>query len=358
MNIKIENLLKLALTNKASDVHLSTSFLPKFRINGELASVGNFEMPDKTEMIEMILSVLTKEQRAKFEQDLDLDFSVTIDDARFRGNVFLNNRTPAMVLRVIPLEIPDLSSLSLPPILNTFIKYKQGFVLVTGPTGQGKSTTVASMLNEINKNIGGHIVTVEDPIEYVIKPLKSLVTQRELASDTKSFDRALRSVLRQDPNVVFVGEMRDLETIQLALTVAETGHLVFSTLHTNSASQTIDRIIDVFPEGSKAQIRTQLSSVLTAVVSQRLVPTVDGGRIPAMEILVANNAVKNMIREGKTFMIDNVIQTGSESGMISMEIYLAKLVKQGRISEDMALNYSIKPTELQSSLRSIRLNNG
>jgi twitching motility protein PilT len=263
-----------------------------------------------------------------------------------------------MVLRVIPVDVPDMEQLGLPPIMNSWLKIKQGFILVTGPTGQGKSTTVASMLNEINKNIGGHIVTVEDPIEYVIKPLKSLISQRELGTDTKSFDRALRSVLRQDPNVVFVGEMRDLETIQLALTVAETGHLVFSTLHTNSASSTIDRIIDVFPDGSKAQIRTQLASVLTAVVSQRLLPSVDGGRVAAMEIMVANNAVRNTIREGKSFMIDNIIQTGSDVGMFSLEMYLAKLVKQGKITEEVALNYSVKPVELQSSLRSTRLKNG
>ena len=358
MNIKIENLLKLALTNKASDVHLSTSILPKFRINGELNSVGNFELPDRVEMVDMILSILTKDQKDRFLTEKDLDFSVTVDDARFRANVFFDNGLPAMVLRVIPVDVPDMEQLGLPPIMNSWLKIKQGFILVTGPTGQGKSTTVASMLNEINKNVGGHIVTVEDPIEYVIKPLKSLISQRELGTDTKSFDRALRSVLRQDPNVVFVGEMRDLETIQLALTVAETGHLVFSTLHTNSASSTIDRIIDVFPDGSKAQIRTQLASVLTAVVSQRLLPSVDGGRVAAMEIMVANNAVRNTIREGKSFMIDNIIQTGSDVGMFSLEMYLAKLVKQGKITEEVALNYSVKPVELQSSLRSTRLKNG
>lgn len=358
MNVKIENLLKLALSNNASDVHLSSLNLPQFRINGELSSMGNFELMDKNEMIDLILSVLTDEQKIKFESEKDLDFSLTLGDSRFRGNVFYNNGNPAMVFRVIPFEIPDMLKLNLPPVLSSFLKLKQGFVLITGPTGQGKSTTVASILNEINKNYGGHIITVEDPVEYVIRPLKSLISQREIGTDTKSFDKALKSALRQDPNVVFVGEMRDLETIQLALTVAETGHLVFSTLHTNSASQTIDRIIDVFPEGSKAQIRTQLSTVLTAVVSQRLLPAVSGGRVPAMEVLVANNAVKNIIREGKTFMIDNVIQTGSDIGMVSMEMYLAKLIKQGKITEEVAMEYSIRPAELQSSLRAMRLKNG
>lgn len=357
MDIKIENLLKLALQNKASDVHLSVTMLPKFRINGQLISVGNFQLPDKKEMTDMLLSILSDENKNKFLVEKDLDFSVITSGARFRGNVYFDKGTPALVLRVIPIDIPDMESLSLPSSLNSLLKYKQGFVLVTGPTGQGKSTTVASMLNEINKNYGGHLITVEDPIEYVIEPIKALVSQRELGADTKSFERALRSVLRQDPNVVFVGEMRDLETIQLALTVAETGHLVFSTLHTNSASQTIDRIIDVFPEGSKAQIRTQLSSVLTAVVSQRLLPAVDGGRVPAVEIMMANNAVRNIIREGKTFMIDNVIQTSSEAGMISMDMCLAKLIKQGKITEDVAMSFSTKPDELKSNLRSINLKN-
>lgn len=358
MNIKIENLLKLALANGASDVHIGTLILPKFRISGDLNTVGNFELPEKNEMVDMIFSILTKEQKDKFEVEKDLDFSITLGDTRFRGNVYYDNGLPSIVLRVIPFDIPTMESLVLPQILNTFTKYRQGFILVTGPTGHGKSTTVASILNEINKNVGGHIVTVEDPIEYVIKPLKSLVSQRELGTDTKSFDRALRSALRQDPNVVFVGEMRDLETIQLALTVAETGHLVFSTLHTNSAAQSIDRIIDVFPEGSKAQVRTQLSSVLTAVVSQRLLPKIDGGRVPAMEVLISNNAVKNIIREGKTFTIDNVIQTGAESGMFSMELSLAKLVKQGLVAEEVAMEYTVKPSELQSYLRSLKLKNG
>lgn len=355
MNIKIENLLKLALVNKASDVHLESKVLPKFRINGELVSVGNFELPESKDMSDMILSILNADQKTKFLAEKDLDFSLTIDDSRFRANVFFDNGNPSMVLRVIPFDIPTMEELNLPPVLNTFLKLKQGFVLVTGPTGQGKSTTVAAILNEINKNVGGHIITVEDPIEYIIKPLKSLITQREIGTDTKSFDRALRSALRQDPNVVFVGEMRDLETIQLALTVAETGHLVFSTLHTNSAAQTIDRIIDVFPEGSKEQVRTQLSTVLTSVISQRLVPAIDGNRIPVLEVLMANNAVKNIIREGKTFMIDNIIQTGSDVGMVSMDMNLAKLVKKGIITEEVAINYSNKPTELQNSLRSIRL---
>jgi twitching motility protein PilT len=357
MHSRIEELLKLAAANKASDIHFTVDNPPKFRVNGELVAIGNFELPAEAEMTEMVLSVLSKEQKERLIEERELDFSVSIDKVRFRGNAYWEKGKAAMVLRVIPEDVPEMTSLNLPPILNSLVKIKQGFILITGPTGQGKSTTVAVMINEINKNVASHIVTIEDPIEYVIKPIKSLVSQRELGSDTKSFEKALRSVLRQDPNVVFVGEMRDLETIQLALTVAETGHLVFSTLHTNSAAQTIDRIIDVFPEGSKEQVRTQLASVITAVISQRLVPAKNGGRIPAMEILVASSAVKNIIREGKTFMIDNIIQTGSDVGMISLEASLAKMVRDGLVDEEVAVSFALRPSELQNNLRS-KIRNG
>lgn len=355
MHSKIEEVLRLAVANKASDVHLNFGLVPKIRINGQLSDVTNFGVLDDENLI---LSLLSEEQKIIFSKEKELDLSVTLDEARFRVNVFTKNRTSACVLRVIADEIPDLDSLNLPEILKNFTKLKQGFVLVTGPTGHGKSTTVASMINEINKNVGVNIVTVEDPVEYVIKPIKSIISQRELGADTLSFNRALRSVLREDPNVVFVGEMRDLETIQLALTVAETGHLVFSTLHTNSASQTIDRIVDVFPEGAKPQIRIQLASVLSAVISERLIPAINGGRVPAVEILTANSATANIIREGKTFMIDNIIQTGADVGMVSLEMSLAKLVKQGLITEDVAMSYALRPVELQNSLRSLRLKNG
>lgn len=257
-------------------------------------------------------------------------------------------------LRIIPPEIPTFEQLNIPELFDSFLNYKQGFILVTGPTGMGKSTTVASMLDKINQKTASHIVTVEDPVEYLIKPKLSIVSQREVGYDTKDFPKALRSSLRQDPNIVFVGEMRDLETIQSALTIAETGHLVFSTLHTNSAAQTIDRIIDVFEV--KEQIRTQLASVLTAVISQRLIPTVDGKLTPAFEILVATPAVKNCIREGKVFMIDNIIQTSSDVGMISLESSLARLVKEGKITEEVANSYALKPADLQNSLRSTKLN--
>lgn len=355
MHSKIEEILKLAVANKASDVHLDLSLTPRIRVNGELQEISSMGVIDDPELI---LSLLSAEQRQKFIEEKELDFSVTLDNARFRANIYTQKNTPACVLRVISEDIPDFSILNLPETLKNFTKLKQGFILVTGPTGHGKSTTVASMINEINKNSSVNIVTIEDPVEYVIKPLKSIISQRELGSDTKSFDRALRSALRQDPNVVFVGEMRDLETIQLALTVAETGHLVFSTLHTNSAGQTIDRIVDVFPEGAKAQVRIQLASVLSAVISQRLIPTIDGGRVPALEILTASPATANTIREGKTFMIDNIIQTGVDLGMMSLENSLAKLVKNGLVSEDVALSYALRPADFQNSLRSLNKLNG
>ena len=299
----------------------------------------------------MILSLLDEKQLEAFEKEKELDFSFEAVGVRFRANVYLQKGNPACALRLISSKIPTFEELNIPNILKDFIKYKQGFVLVTGPTGHGKSTTVASMLEEINKTRGGHIVTIEDPVEYLIKPEKSIISQREMGGDTNSFDLALRSCLRQDPNVVFLGEMRDLESISSALTIAETGHLVFSVLHTNSAAQTIDRIVDVFPAGSKDQIRVQLATVITAIISQRLVPAIDGGRIPVFEILIATPAVRNVIREGKSFMIDNIIQTSSDVGMISFDTYLAKLVLEGKVSEEVAITYATNPIELQNKIK-------
>lgn len=355
MHTKIKEVLDLAVANKASDIHFSASILPRMRVNGELVDITNFDVKDPALMTEMMLSILTDEQQKTLEADRELDCSITSGTARFRVNIYHQKAEVACSLRVVPSEIPNFRELNLPRMFTDFVDYKQGFVLVTGPTGHGKSTTVASVLNEINKNKNSHIVTVEDPIEYIIKPEMSIVSQREVGYDTKSFDIALRSVLRQDPNVVFVGEMRDLDTISSALTIAETGHLVFSTLHTNSASQSVDRIIDVFPEGSKEQIKIQLSSVVTAIVSQRLIPTRNGGRIPAFEIMLATPAVKNCIREGKTFMLDNIIQTSSDVGMVGLETSLARLVNQGLITEEAATSYSLRPEELLSNLRSIKL---
>jgi len=351
MNIKMEEILKFAVANNASDVHLIYDVSPKIRLNGDLLNVTGFENIDNKLISEMVLSLLNQEQLEIFKKQKELDFSFESVGVRFRANVYLQQNSPACALRLISSKIPNFEELGIPEILKTFTKYKQGFVLVTGPTGHGKSTTVAAMLEEINKNRGGHLVTIEDPIEYLIKPEKAIISQREMGGDTNSFDLSLRSCLRQDPNVVFVGEMRDLESTSSALTIAETGHLVFSVLHTNSAAQTIDRIIDVFPSDSKDQIRVQLSTVITAIVSQRLVPSIDGGRIPVFEILIATPAVRNVIREGKSFMIDNIIQTSSDVGMISFDSYMAKLVLDGKVSEEVAMSYSTNPVELQGKLR-------
>lgn len=355
MHTKIKELLVMAVANKASDIHLFVSILPKIRVNGELVDVTNFDIGDSRIMTEMILSILNDEQTAKLKEDKEMDLSISIDEARFRVNVYFQKGEVCAALRVVPTEIPSFRDLNLPEIFNSFVEYKQGFVLLTGPTGHGKSTSVAAILNKINTEQKTHIVTIEDPVEYLLKPKKSIVSQRELGNDTLGFPQALKSALRQDPNVVFVGEMRDLETISSALTIAETGHLVFSTLHTNSASQTVDRIIDVFPEGAQEQIRVQLASVVTAIVSQRLIPTIDGGRTPAFEILLATPAVKNSIREGKSFMLDNVIQTSADMGMVGLETSLARLVHQGIVSEEVAMSYSLRPSELQSNLRSYKI---
>jgi len=352
MHSRIEELLKLVVANKASDLHLLPGIWPKMRVNGDLQDVTVFGEVAKAEMEQMILSMLSDEQRKTIETDRELDFSLDIKIARFRVNMYYQKGEVACALRVVSSIIPEVKELHLPDVFLSLANLKQGFVLVTGPTGHGKSTTVASILNQINSQQNCHIVSLEDPIEYVLKPIKSLISQREVGYDTNSFARALKSCLRQDPNVVFIGEMRDLETISSALTIAETGHLVLSTLHTNSASQTIDRIVDVFPPGSKDQIRSQLAAAISVIVSQRLVPTIDGGRVPAFEVLVATPAVRNSIREGKTFMIDNIIQTSADVGMMSLERSLAALVRKGRISEDVAMSYSLRPEELQSQLRS------
>jgi twitching motility protein PilT len=246
----------------------------------------------------------------------------------------------------VPIDVPDITTLKLPSVISSFSELKQGLVLVTGPTGQGKSTTLAAVLNEINKTRAEHIVTIEDPIEFILKPVKSIISQREMGSDTHSWQVALRSVLREDPNVVLVGEMRDYETIASALTVAETGHLVFATLHTNSASQTVDRIVDVFPEEQQGQIRIQLANVIEAVFSMRLVPSISGGRVVAYEVMIASPAIRNSIRESKTPQIDNIIQTSSELGMSTLEMSLASLVKQGLVTAEVAFSYALRPEEV------------
>ena len=354
MNTKIKQLFDLAVANKASDIHVTVGELPKIRVHGELITVTNLGTEEFMVTEEAMVSVLSENQFEIIKKERELDFSVDIGTARFRVNVYYQRGKLSGAFRVVPPEIPAMSDLGLPDIFGQLIGMKQGFVLVTGPTGHGKSTTVASVLNEINKNTACHIVTIEDPVEYVLEPKKALISQRELGNDSNSFQMSLRSCLRQDPNVVFVGEMRDLESIQLALTIAETGHLVFSTLHTNSAAQTMDRIVDVFPEGAREQIRVQLAAVTSAVISQRLIPTVEGKRVLAAEVMIGSGAVKNAIREGKNFMIDNIIQTSADMGMVTLDAALARLVKSGRVTSEVALSYSLRPTELQNYLRTIK----
>jgi twitching motility protein PilT len=280
---------------------------------------------------------------------LDFSYSYT-DKARFRVNVYFQRGNMAAALRLIPFKIKTLEELNMPPVLHDFTKPSQGFVIVVGPAGHGKSTSLAAMVDEINHKRSNHIITIEDPIEYVFNQDRCIIDQREVASDTPSFHRALRSVLRQDPDVIMIGEMRDAETIQTAITAAETGHLVFSTLHTNSASQTLDRIIDSFPAAQQNQIKSQIASTLVGIVSQRLIPRLSGGRIPACEVMITNSAIRNLIREDKIYQIDLVIETGIQEKMISLNRSLATLVRQGEISLENAQMYSLNPAELGSLL--------
>lgn len=334
----IEELLKKAGNFGASDIHLTVTSPPVFRIDGELKAVGN-EILTKEHINAYISKILTDEQFRVFTDKGELDISFGLPGlGRYRINVFLQRDNPSMVIRIIPLAIKTPEELGLPPAIVNFASLHRGLVLVTGPTGSGKSTTLASLINLINNTRSAHIITIEDPIEFLHNHRKCLVNQRELGQDTKSFSNALRAALRQDPDIILVGEMRDLETIAMAVTAAETGHLVFSTLHTNDAPQAIDRIIDVFPPHQQGQIRVQLASVLQGIVAQQLFPLHNNsrGRVGAYEVLVATTAVRNMIREGKTHQIKNIIQTGSQAGMITMEKAVEGLVKSGLISLETA----------------------
>lgn len=345
--MNIQQLLQLTVEKKASDLHVVPGMPPVLRIEGVLAPVTGEGILSPEDVTKFVQTVLVAEQLERFLVNKEIDFSLAFSDrARFRVNAYTQKGTSALAFRHVPMEVPNIGSLGLPKILNSFTELKQGFILVTGPTGHGKSTTLAAVLDEINKNRAEHIVTIEDPIEFVIKPVKSIISQREMGFDTHSWQLALRSVLREDPNVVLVGEMRDYETIAAALTVAETGHLVFATLHTNSASQTVDRIVDVFPDEQQGQIRIQLASVIEAVFSMRLVPGISGKRVVAHEVMLASSAIRNSIREGKSHQIDNIIQTSSELGMSTLEMSLASLVKQGLITADTAYSYALRPEEV------------
>jgi twitching motility protein PilT len=348
----IRELLQIAVDNKASDIHLLCDSPATIRVNGVLLSLNNKGIMTQETIQDLVWQMVNNEQREILTVNREVDFSFEFESkARFRVNAYFQKGTLAASLRLIPFEIRSIEELGLPKICHTFAKLRQGFILYTGPTGCGKSTTIAAIVNEINQERQEHIVTIEDPIEFIFPKGKSLVSQRGLHSDTHSWDIALRSILREDPNIVFIGEMRDYETISSALTIAETGHLVFATLHTNSAAQSIDRIVDVFPEHAKGQVRMQLSLTLEAVVSQRLLPSLDRGRVVATEIMIATPAVRNSIREGKTHMLDNIIQTSGELGMMTFEASLASLVREGKVSREIAEEYALRPDELARQLR-------
>lgn len=350
--MNIQQLLDLTIQRNASDLHLSVGFPPTLRIHGDLIPVPG-EPVTSPEQIESLIQPLVSDiQQNIFKQTFELDFSFEFErKARFRVNIFRQKGHPAAALRLIPYKILVLEELGLPPVVTKLIGLKQGFVLVTGPTGHGKSTTLASFINKINQTRAAHVLTIEDPIEYVYPAGRALIEQREMYSDTKSWSNALRSVLREDPDVVLIGEMRDLETIASAMTIAETGHLVFATLHTNSAAQSVERIIDVFPEVQQPQIRLQLAATLEAILSLRLIPTVEPGRTLASEVLFVTPAVRNIIREGKSYLIDNTIETSAELGMQPLERSLADLVKRGKISEDTALRFALRPELLSKLLK-------
>lgn len=340
---EMKKLLDVTIEKKASDLHLTVGMPPMIRVDGRLMAIPNEENLTGETVSKLVQSFMTPEQIENFKGRKEVDFSFGYQDMRYRTNVYFQKGYLAASLRMITKTIKAMDELGLPPILEKFITPSQGFVVITGPTGHGKSTTLASMIDQINKSRTDHIITIEDPIEYVFEHNKSIISQREVGSDTNSFARALRSTLREDPNVVLIGEMRDLETIEAALTIAETGHLVFTTLHTNSAAQTTDRIIDVFPPHQQQQVRMQLANVLLGVVSQRLIPKVQGGRVVACEIMTVNSAVRATIREGKTHQLPNIIQTSAAEGMITMDKVLAELVSKGEITIDDALSWALDP---------------
>lgn len=337
---RMKKLLDEAVTRNASDLHLSVGVPPVIRVDGKLMPVSGQELLTAQDTRKLTQSIMTESQLERLMARREVDFSFGYRSMRFRVNIFFERGNLAAALRLIPKDIKSMADLGLPKILENFTLPSQGLVLITGPTGHGKTTTVAALIRHINDTRRSHIVTIEDPIEYLFDHNKSIIQQRELGSDTLSFGRALRSALREDPNIVVVGEMRDLETIEAALTVAETGHLVFATLHTNNAAQTADRIIDVFPPHQQAQVRTQLANVLVGIVSQRLLPRISGGRLAAAEIMVANAAVRNVIREAKTHQLNNIIQISAGDGMISLDKVLAELVTKGEVTIDDALAWA------------------
>ncbi len=337
-----------------SDLLLTGGSAPRLRVDGKLRPIDGAGEMSGEDVDALVRSLLDPSQVRIFEENLDVDFSFSWQDkARLRASAFTQKGQTALALRMIPTDIPSFGDLGLPPVANWLATLPRGLVLVTGPTGSGKSTTLASIIDKINETRSLHILTIEDPIEYLHRHKASAVTQREVGLDSPSFDRALRSALREDPDVMLLGEMRDTESIQIALTMAETGHLVFATLHTNDAAQAVDRIIDVFPDWRQDQIRVQLSASLGAIIAQRLVPRIGGGRVAAFEVLIANHPVRNLIREGKSNQLLNIMTTNLGEGMQTLEVNLAGLIEAGSISYEDALEVSVHPKELDRSLKKL-----
>ena len=346
-SVKIETLLEECVKRNASDLHIQYGLPPILRVDGALTPIAGTPVLNEDMIRDIVFATLDEDQQKILLKDKEFDYSFAFGDiARFRVNAFHERGKLAAAFRLIPNKIPNISDIGMPAIVETFADFPRGLVLVTGPTGSGKSTTLAALVNKINQEKSTHIITIEDPIEFTHKSQRSVIVQREVHYDTFSFGAALRSALREDPDVVLIGEMRDLETMQSAITIAETGHLVFATLHTNSAAQSIDRMIDVFPAHQQTQIRSQLSNILMAICAQRLVQAIAGGRVVAAEIMVANSAIRTLIRDGKTHQIDTAIQTGADQGMQTMDRTLAKLIQSGTISYENAREYAVDINEL------------
>ena len=350
-NTKLQSFIEATIREQASDLHLSAGHRPTIRVSSELIPLVEEAPLTREEMEQFVLEFLSEDEMKMFFETKEMDFSFEFNStSRFRGNAFFQQGGIGVALRLIPTDLPSIAELNLPAVLETFTRKKQGFFLVVGPVGQGKSTTLATMVDLINRERAEHIVTIENPVEYVFSPDRSLIDQREVRIDTNNFHSALKSAFRQDIDVLMIGEMRGPETISAAVTAAETGHLVFSTLHTNNAPQTINRIIDSFPANQQTQIRAQLAASLLGIFSQRLIPRVSGGLIPAYELLINNNAVASLIREGKTHELNMVIETGSQDGMIDMNRSLADLVRRGEIAPEEAFSHSISPKVLERFL--------
>ena len=351
-NLRIEILLEEIVRKNASDLHLQVGLPPMMRLDGVLAPFPGYNPLNAEEVEHLVFAILDDDQQKILIKDKEFDFSFAFGDlGRFRVNAFHERGNLAASLRLIPNQIKTIAELGMPPVIQSFADFPRGLVLVTGPTGSGKSTTLAALIDKINSEKAQHIITIEDPIEFTHKSKRSAIVQREVHYDTYSFSAALRSSLRQDPDVVLIGEMRDLETISAAITIAETGHLVFATLHTNSAAQSIDRMIDVFPPHQQSQVRSQLANVLQGICAQRLVPAIGGGRVVAAEVMVANPAIRNIIREGKTHQLDTVIQTGSDQGMQTMDRTLVKLVQSGVVTYDDAREFAVDLVEFERLMR-------